>query len=404
MIGGDRNRISLIVQEAQGKTRSDNLSIFHIRHSTDVVSFGSKFRSNGLNKSFDAICSDNLHAMHSTGGCLELKGEGEFFRELMLKDIGEDRAGRGFHANVRGRISWSDSVVETITDHIWGFGGVQARGNDSKNDILAGENTRNSTLILNQDSSCTILLHELSSLSNRGSHADGGGGNTVKHGFQSRSGHLAAQSFNVLNDLLRLGRTQLRLNTLESIVKLSGRRVGTLKLFHSIVKTLGDIQHARNVLVLVHNWQMAEALSNHKIQGIGGAGVGSSAKGILGHNFGDSDSGGLGSSSYNTERKILGGENTSNSVVIVGNQNAILSLCCHQLGGLGNSSVGLDLESLAGLQGKNSSGRSFARMASSACEVLLLGEIIFELLSNSLDQRKIQSRQAVWARGQDEEY
>jgi hypothetical protein len=129
---------------------------------------------------------------------------------------------------------------------------------------------------------------------------------------------------------------------------------------------------------------MSETFSNHEIQGIGGTGVGSSAKRVLGHNFGDSDSGGLGSSSYNTERKILGGENTSNSVVIVGNQNTILSLCCHQLCSLRNSSGRLDLESLAGLQGKDSSGRSFARMASSACEVLLLGEVIFELLSDGL--------------------
>jgi hypothetical protein len=129
---------------------------------------------------------------------------------------------------------------------------------------------------------------------------------------------------------------------------------------------------------------MSESLSDHKIQGIGGTGIGSSTERVLGHDFGNSNGRGLVSSSHNTERKILGGEDTSNSVVIVGNQDTVLPLRSHQLSSLRDGGTRLDLKSLTRLQGENCSGRSLSGVASSACEVLLLGEIIFELLSDGL--------------------
>ncbi|KAI6748353.1 hypothetical protein HG530_015633 [Fusarium avenaceum] len=247
-------------------------------------------------------------------------------------------------SSLEGHIDGSKVGVWGHDTHDATVGGVQTRCNNSQNDILAGKDTRNSTLILNENSGCTVLLHELGSLLDRSSHAHGGGGNTVKHGLQSRPRHLAAQGFNVLDNLLGLGRAQLRLDALEGIVKLSGRRIGTLKLLHSIVKALG----------------------------IGGTGIGSSTERVLGHDFGNSNGRGLVSSSHNTEGKILSGEDTSNSVVIVGYQDTVLPLRSHQLSSLRDGGTRFDLKSLTGLQGENSSGRSLSGVASSACEVLLL--------------------------------
>src|SRR5262249_55509970 len=95
---------------------------------------------------------------------------------------------------------------------------VKTRSNNSQDDILAGKDTRDGTLILNQERSCVVLLHQRSSLLDRGPNTDSGRGNSGQDGLESRPGHLGAESLNVLDNLLRLAGAKLGLNTLKSII------------------------------------------------------------------------------------------------------------------------------------------------------------------------------------------
>lgn len=263
-------------------------------------------------------------------------------------------------------------------------GRIKAWGNNTQNNILAGEDTRNSALILHQDGCGVVLLHQLGSLLDRCPHADGGGWDAVEDRLEGRTRHLGPQGLNILNNLLRLTCAQLGLHTLEGVVETARRRVGPLQLLHGLVKALCDIEHTRDVLVLVHNWQVAEALADHEVEGIGGTGIGSGAEGVLGHDFGNGDIGGLQPSSNNAEGEILGGEDAGNSLIVVGNKHAVFPFRGHQLGSLGNGRRGLDLEGGARLEGKDGAGRGFAGMAGSAGKVLLLGEITLQLAADGL--------------------
>ena len=263
-------------------------------------------------------------------------------------------------------------------------GRVKTWGNHTKNDILAGEDTRNRPLILHQDGRGVVLLHQLSRLLDRSPDADRGRRNAVQDRLQSRARHLGSQSLNVLDDLLGLAGAELRLDTLERIVQPPGRGIGTLQLLHGVVEALCDIENARDVLVLVHDGQMAEALAHHEIKSVGGAGVGPSAQRVLGHDLGNGDRVGLESGADDAEGQVLGRKDTSNSLIVVGDKDTVFALSSHQLGSFGNGGRGLDLEGGTRLEGEDGSGRGFAGMTGSAGKVLLLGEIALHLAADSL--------------------
>ena len=289
-------------------------------------------------------------------------------------------AQRRLDAHVRGR---KVGVGRHHTDDTAG-GRIQTRRNHTQHHILAGEDTRDRALVLHQKRGGVMFLHERRSLLHGGPHRDGRRRHAVQDGFQGRTGHLGAQGLDVLDDLLGLAGTQFGLDTLQRIVQLAGGAVGTLQLLHRVVEALGDIKHTRNILVLIHHGQMAEALPDHQVERIRGAGVGARTQGVLGHDLGHGDFAGLGPGSHHAERQILGGEDAGNAVIIVGHQHTVLPLRGHQLGGLGDRHGGLDLQGLAGLEGQNGSGRGFAGTMGSAGLVLLLAEVGLDLSTDCL--------------------
>lgn len=263
-------------------------------------------------------------------------------------------------------------------------GGIETGRNHTQNHILASKDARNSPLVLDKDGRGVILLHQLSSLLHRGPDAHCGRRQAVQHRLEGRARHLGPERLDVLDDLLRLAGAEFRLHAFQSIVKAARRGVGTFQLLHGIVEALGDVEHARDVLVLVHDGQVAEALANHQVKRIGSARVGPRAERVLGHDLGDGDTGGLQPGADNAEGKVLGRENAGNAVVIVGHKHAVLALGGHELRGLSNGGRGLDLKSLARLQGEDGSRRCLARLPGAAGEVLLLGEVALQLAADSL--------------------
>ena len=112
-----------------------------------------------------------------------------------------------------------------------------------------------------------------------------------------------------------------------------------------------DIENAGDILVLVHDGQVAESFADHKVEGVGSARVGTGAQGVLGHDLGNSDVTGLLAHADDAEGQILGSEDTGDPVVFIGHQNAVFPFGSHELGGFGDSGTGLDLEGGARLQG-----------------------------------------------------
>lgn len=264
-------------------------------------------------------------------------------------------------------------------------GGVQTRRDHTQDDIFAGEDARDGAVVLDQEGGGVVLLHEVRRLLDRGPDTDRHGGLAAEDGLEGGARHLHAQGLDVLDDLLGLAGAQLGLDALEGVVELAGGRVGPLELLHGVVEALGDVEDARDVLVLVHDGQVAEAFADHEVEGVGGAGVGAGAQGVLGHDLGDGDVGGLLAGADDTEGQVFGGEDAGDAVVVVGDQDAVLPLGGHQLGGLGDGGLGLDLEGLAGLEGEDGAGRGFARVSGPAGEVLLLGQVVLHLASDGLE-------------------
>jgi hypothetical protein len=283
-----------------------------------------------------------------------------------------------------GHVHRSEVRVRSHDTHDTAGRRVEAGRDNAQNDILAREDAGDGTLILNQNSRGVVLLHHGRSLLDRRPHAHSGRRDAVEDGLQRGAGHLGSKSLNVLNDLLGLAGAKLGLHALQGIVELPRRRVGTLKFLHGVVEALGDIEDTGNVLVLVHDGQVAEALADHQVESVGGAGVGSGTEGVLGHDLGDRDVGGLLPHADDTEGKILCRKDTGDTFVIVGNEDAVFSLGGHQLSSLGDGGVGLDLERGARLEGKDGAGGRLSSVPGAVGQVLLLGEVALELLADGL--------------------
>lgn len=264
-------------------------------------------------------------------------------------------------------------------------GGVEADGDDTQHDILARENAGDGPLVLHQDSGCAVLLHQLGSLANGGPDADSRGRGAVEDGLEGRARHLGAQRLDVLNDLLGLTGAKLGLDTLKGIVEASRGGIGALELLHGVVEALCNVEDTGNILVLVHDGQMAETLAHHEIESIGGARVGTGAERVLGHDIGDRDVGWLHAGAYNAEGQILGSEDTRDSVVVVGDENTVLALSRHELGCLGDGRTRLNLQGGTRFKGEDGAGRRLSGMAGAAAEVLLLGEVALHLATDGLD-------------------
>jgi hypothetical protein len=196
---------------------------------------------------------------------------------------------------------------------------VETRGNHAEDNVLAREDTGDSPLVLDQDRRGVVLLHLLGRLLDRRPDADRCWRQAVEHRLERRARHLGPQRLDVLDDLLRLAGAQLGLHTLERVVEPPGGGIGTLQLLHGVVEALCDVEHARDVLVLVHDGQVAEALADHQVERVGGAGVGPRAQRVLGHDLGDGHVVWLEPGGHHTEGKVLGCEDARNPVVIVGN-------------------------------------------------------------------------------------
>lgn len=261
---------------------------------------------------------------------------------------------------------------------------VQTGSNDTEDNILTGEDTSNGAVVLDEKGRGVMLLHQVRGLLDRGANADGDWRLAIEDRLERGARHLDTQSLHIRDDLLGLAGAQLGLHTLERIVQLARGRVGPLQLLHGVVKALCNVEDTRNILVLVHDRQVAEALAHHEVECIGSAGVGPGAQRVLGHDFGNGNIGGLQAQANYTESQILGGKDTRDSVIVVGNQNTVFPLGSHQLCGLGNGGLGLDLQGLTGLEGEDGARRGLAGVSSTASQVLLLGEVILQLATDSL--------------------
>ena len=124
-------------------------------------------------------------------------------------------AKRGLDAHIGGS---KIGVGGHDTDDTAG-GRVKTGGNDTKNNILAGEDTGDGSLILHQKSSGVVLLHQSCRILHSGPDGDGHWGHTIQDRLESRAGHLLSQSLDILDNLLGLTGAKLGLHTLQSIVK-----------------------------------------------------------------------------------------------------------------------------------------------------------------------------------------
>lgn len=262
--------------------------------------------------------------------------------------------------------------------------GVKAGSNYAKDDIFAGEDTSDGALVLNKDSGCVVLLHELGSLLDRRPDGDGCWRQSGQDGLECRTRHLLADRLDVLDNLLGLAGAHLGLHALQGIVELARRAVCTLELLHGIVEALCDVEDAGDVVVLVHDGQMAEALADHEVEGICCACVRLCAEGVLCHDLGDGDVLRLLAASDDAESQILCCEDAGDMVVFVCDQYTVFPLGGHELCGLCDGGRSRDLEGWAGLQGQDGARRSLASWAHAAAGVLLLVQVCLDLAADGL--------------------
>ncbi len=142
---------------------------------------------------------------------------------------------------------------------------IQTRRNDTQNDILAGEDTRNlwvTTLsrdcrLHDADRGRTVFLHELSDLLNSGLRPHGRGLSVQVHnGRQVGQGRLLPEGLDVGEHgrRLRVGAetiAELRLDSGEGAVELLRGGGAAFDLVKSFVEDLGDIEQADDIAFLV---------------------------------------------------------------------------------------------------------------------------------------------------------